>query len=71
MTATIQKLSKPAIHYKVLAAGRNNPATRSATPPAICWPQDAACVGIYPSAAKPKELEEDLRLLEDVLKAKA
>ena len=71
MTATIQKLSKPAIHYKVLAAGRNNPADAFRYAASKMRPQDAACVGIYPSAAKPKELEEDLRLLEDALKAKA
>ena len=38
MTALIRTLSKPAIHYKVMAAGRNDPAKPSASSPAPCGP---------------------------------
>lgn len=47
MTALIPRLSKPAIHYKVLAAGRNDPAEAFAVVARSMRPGDAVCVGIY------------------------
>jgi hypothetical protein len=61
MTATIQTLSKPAIHYKILAAGRNDPAEAFSYAARAMRPQDAVCVGIY-SQSQPNMLQEDVRL---------
>lgn len=47
MVDTIAALSRPAIHYKVLAAGRNDPAEALAFARAHMRPTDAVCVGIY------------------------
>ncbi len=69
MTATLQHLSKPAIHYKVLACGRNHPVEAFRYAASKMRPQDAVCVGIYPSPEKPHELADDLRLLEESLAA--
>lgn len=66
MAALIQTLSKAAIHYKVLAAGRNDPAEAFAFVAGAMRPQDACCVGIFP-ADKPGMLAEDVRLLGDAL----
>jgi hypothetical protein len=63
MVETIQHLSKPAIHYKVLAAGRNDPAAAMDFVAAHLRPQDAVCVGVY-TRDNPNMLEDDLRLLE-------
>ena len=68
MAAAIQKLSKPAIHYKVLAAGRNDPREAFAYVARTLRPDDAVCVGIYP-AHKPDMLKEDLEILEECLNA--
>jgi len=66
MTATIQELSKPAIHYKVLAAGRNDPAEAFAVVARSLRPGDAVCVGVYPKD-KPDMLREDVALFEKSL----
>ncbi len=71
MTDTIQHLSKPAIHYKVLACGRNQPAEAFRYAASKMRPQDAVCVGIYPNHEKPNELAEDVRLLEESLRTVA
>jgi hypothetical protein len=66
MTALIPKLSKPVIHYKVLAAGRNDPAEAFATVARTMRQNDAVCVGIY----DPKGiamLRQDATLLEQSL----
>lgn len=68
MTATLQHLSKPAIHYKIMACTRNEPRAAFAYAAGKMRPQDAVCVGIYPNG-KPGELEEDVRLLEEALVA--
>jgi len=68
MADLIQKLSKPAIHYKVMAAGRNDPNEALAFVAKHLRPQDAVCIGVY-TKDKPDMLEEDLRLLEAHLKA--
>jgi hypothetical protein len=63
MTDLIQKLSKPAIHYKVMAAGRNDPAEALAYVAKSMRATDATCVGVYPKD-KPDMLKEDVALLE-------
>jgi hypothetical protein len=47
MTARIAGLSRPAIHYKVLAAGRNDPADAFDVVAEHLRPQDACCVGVF------------------------
>jgi len=66
MTATIQKLSKPVIHYKIMAASRNDPREAFRYTVSKMRPGDAVCVGIYP-ADKPDMLAEDLRLFHEAL----
>jgi hypothetical protein len=66
MTATIRALSKPAIHYKILAAGRNEPGEAFAYAARAMRPQDALCVGVYPQG-QPGMLAEDVRLFQDAL----
>jgi len=69
MAELIQTLSKPAIHYKVLAAGRNDPAEAFKYVARKMRPVDAVCVGIY-TADKPDMLAEDVELLERALAAR-
>jgi hypothetical protein len=66
MTGLIQKLSKPAIHYKVMAAGRNDPAEALDRVAASMRAGDAVCVGVY-TEEKPDMLAEDVRLLREAL----
>ncbi len=68
MTKVIRNLSKPVIHYKVLAAGRNDPADAFAYVARHLRPQDAVCVGIF-SKDKPNMIQEDIELLERNLRA--
>jgi hypothetical protein len=63
MTQLIQTLSKPAIHYKILAAGRNDPAEAFAYAARAMRPNDAVCVGVY-TEHNPNMLREDVELLE-------
>ena len=63
MTDLIQTLSRPVIHYKILAAGRNDPGEAFAYCAARMRPQDLACIGIF-SGDDPKMLEKDVRLFE-------
>ena len=67
MVQVIQTLSKPAIHYKVLAAGRDDPKEAFAFVARHLRPQDAVCVGIY-TKDKPEMLEENLHLLRSSLR---
>jgi hypothetical protein len=69
MTQLIGALSKPAIHYKVLAAGRNDPAEAFRYVARHLREQDACCVGIFP-ADRPEMLREDVGFLSDALGAK-
>jgi len=62
MVETIATLSKPAIHYKVMAAGRNDPVEAFAFAAAHLRPQDAVCVGYYVKD-HPNAMEENLRAL--------
>ena len=63
MATLIQRLSKPAIHYKVLAAGRNNPDDAFAYVARHLRFNDAVCVGVYPKD-HPDMLTENIQLLE-------
>lgn len=67
MTDLIQGLSKPAIHYKVLAAGRNEPETAFAFTCAVMRPEDMVCVGVF-TGDDPKQLEENVTLFNRYLK---
>ncbi len=62
MVARIATLSKPVIHYKILAAGRNTPEEAFAFATRQLRPQDAVCVGIF-DRDNHDMLAEDLRLL--------
>jgi hypothetical protein len=66
MVDLIADLSKPAIHYKVMAAGRNDPREAFAFVARHLRPQDAVCVGHY-LGDKPTMLEENVQLLEESL----
>jgi hypothetical protein len=68
MTALIQKLTKPVIHYKVLAAGRNNPKEALEIVAKTMRPTDAVCVGIF-TKHRPNEMAEDIAYLKAGLKA--
>ncbi|MFC1671813.1 hypothetical protein ACFL01_01625 [Planctomycetota bacterium] len=69
MVNVIQGLSKPVVHYKVMAAGRNDPKEAMEFVAAHLRAQDAACVGVF-MKDNPKMLEEDLRYLEQALEGK-
>ena len=66
--ATIQMLQKPVIHYKVLAAGRNDPAEAFAYTAGKMRPMDAVCVGIF-TKDDPHMLEKDVGLFLGSLRA--
>jgi hypothetical protein len=66
MTALITTLSRPVIHYKILAAGRNNPAEAFSYAASKMRENDSVCVGIYPKD-HPSMLREDVTLLEEAL----
>jgi len=70
MTDMIQGLSKPVIHYKVMAAGRNDPREAFAYVAKKLRPQDAVCVGLY-TKDKPNMLAENLTLLTEGLQQAA
>jgi hypothetical protein len=67
MVRTIAGLSKPAIHYKVLAAGRNDPRAAFDFVADHLRPQDAVCIGVF-TKDKPDMLAQDLHLLEEALR---
>ena len=68
MCALIQELSKPVIHYKVLAAGRNDPQEAFAYVAKVYRPGDAVCVGVF-TKDDPDMIQKDVDLLEDALVA--
>ena len=68
MVQVIHGLSKPVIHYKVLAAGRTPPAEALAFAAQQMRPQDAVCVGVF-LKDNPGMIEEDLRILEECLRS--
>jgi hypothetical protein len=70
MTRMIHSLSKPVIHYKVLAAGRHDPSDAFAYVAEHLRPQDAVAVGVF---LKDNEdmLEQDVQFLEHSLRYEA
>ncbi len=70
MTNLIAQLSRPVIHYKIMAAGRNDPKEAFAFAASKMRENDPVCVGIY-QKDKPEILKEDVRLLEESLMAVA
>ena len=67
MAETIRGLSRPAIHYKVLAAGRNDPREALRFVARHMRPQDAVCLGFF-TKEFPTSIEDDLRMLKQALK---
>ena len=63
MVAVAGTLTKPVIHYKILAAGRNNPGEAFAFCGKIMKPADLVCVGIY-AKDDPGMLGRDVGLFE-------
>jgi hypothetical protein len=61
MVDVIRQLRRPAIHYKIFAAGRNDPREAFAFVAQHLRPQDAVCIGVFPKN-KPDMLAEDVRL---------
>ena len=70
MTNLFAQLSRPVIHYKIMAAGRNNPQAAFAFAASHLRPNDAVCVGIY-QKDNPGILRQDVQLLEESLAAVA
>lgn len=66
--AAIKKLTKPVVHYKILAAGRTEPEAAFAFATQQMRPQDAVCVGIY-TRDNPDMLAQDLRMCLDGFRA--
>lgn len=62
MTTLIQRLSRPVIHYKVMAAGRNDPPAALAYAVSKMRSGDAVCVGVYPKD-NPDMLAQDIAWL--------
>jgi hypothetical protein len=70
MTELIRTLSKPVIHYKVLAAGRNNPKEAFDYAARSMRATDTVCVGVY-TKDKPDMLKEDVELFSASLLARS
>ncbi len=66
MAQVIQTLSKPVVHYKIMAAGRNEPQEAFAFAARHMRPADMVCVGVYTKDA-PQMLRQDLELFETAL----
>lgn len=62
MVKVISKLPQPVIHYKILAAGRNDPAAAFAFAASHMRRNDAVCVGVYPKD-HPDMVRQDVDLL--------
>lgn len=69
MVRAIAGLSKPAIHYKVMAAGRTPPEEALDFVAAHLRPQDAVCIGVY-TRSNAAMLADDARLLAERLHAR-
>jgi hypothetical protein len=66
MTDLIRGLSRPVVHYKVLAAGRNDPAEAFQVVAQTMRPADMVCIGVY-GRDHPEMLREDVTLFEKAL----
>ena len=69
MIRTIKGLSKPVIHYKILAAGRNKPEEAFPVAAKAMRSGDAVCVGIFPKEDA-SILRKDVKLLDSALAGK-
>jgi hypothetical protein len=69
MIRLIATLKRPAIHYKILAAGRNDPREAFGTAAKAMRPGDAVCVGIS-GGEIPDMLEQDVALFNRCLALK-
>ncbi len=67
MATTIQTLKKPVIHYKVLAAGRNDPKSAFEFAAKNMRNSDAVCVGIF-AKDNINMLRDDITLFENAWK---
>jgi hypothetical protein len=67
MVEMIAKIKRPVIHYKVMAAGRNNPADALACAAGHMRKNDAVCVGVF-TQERSDMLAQDAMLLEKALK---
>jgi hypothetical protein len=70
MTQLIQEIPTPVIHYKVMAAGRNDPKETFDYVARSMRPGDAVCIGIF-NRDKPDMLKEDVGLLAGALAKQA
>jgi hypothetical protein len=68
MTDLIRGLSRPVIHYKILAAGRNDPEGAFAFCASRMRANDLVCVGVF-TGDDPLMLETDVRLFEEHTRA--
>jgi hypothetical protein len=62
MTSLIKRLSKPAIHYKIMAASRNDPTEAFDIVAQTMRPEDMVCVGVF-HRDLPQMLAQDINLL--------
>jgi len=69
MAEVIRELPRPVIHYKVMAAGRNDPVEALTYVAQHLRPTDAVCVGVF-TKHKPAMIEEDVRLLREAMAAR-
>lgn len=69
MTTLIQRLSRPAIHYKVMAAGRNDPVEALDVATRAMRVEDMICVGIF-GRDHPQMLAQDIELLDQAFSRK-
>jgi hypothetical protein len=67
MVDVIRQLRRPAIHYKIFAAGRTDPRDAFAFVAQHLRSQDAVCIGIFPKD-NPNMLAEDVRLFEEAMR---
>ena len=69
MCALIQQLPAPAIHYKILAAARNDPREAFDRVAEAYRPGDAVCVGVFTQQNR-NQIQDDVNLLEAALRAR-
>lgn len=65
MVATIARLTRPVIHYKIFAAGRHDPREAFEYTAKHLRPSDGVCVGIF-LKNKPDMLAEDIQLFNSI-----
>jgi hypothetical protein len=70
MLSLIPGLSRPVIHYKILAAGRNDPAQAFQVAASAMRSNDMVCIGIY-DQDNPEMLRQDVALFENAIALQA